>query len=607
MANLLKKSISMLKKLFFIILFFLFQSIATAQKTIELNKKDRSFELNKEYFTVYEDKTCSLSFEEIQKQRFSNHSSNSFNFSYSESKFWVKLKIQNKADKKWMFRMLGTLLDEIELYQGDSTGSFKKRISGDKYPHSQREFDLPDFAFNLIIPQNQVSEIYFSVKSIDTKQFTVRIEDETHFAENQHLRLTMWYFYFGLISMMFIYNLLLYFSTFDKSFIYYSLYIFCFIMAQMTLLGFGTQQFWGEYLWFPNRMPMFFTTTTGVFALLFALNFLDVEHFAPKSKIYFKIFISINIILGVLSLIKPAAIYNQLSSYLIVIQSIMVIIVGFKILNRGYSPARYYLLSWAALFVALILFALKMNGLLASTMINYTILPLGATIEVVLLSLGLGNKIRVTQQALVQQLTENEQVRSRIARDLHDDLGSTLSSIRILSEFAKNQAASNPIQTEEILKKIVNSSQKLQENLQDIVWTTQSKDNSLNELTTRMRRFGGEVLEAKNMDFRMKIDDKIYELSFSANIQYDIFMIFKEAINNIAKYSEAKKVEVKMYLDNNSLNLEIKDDGIGFDTNSEKEGNGLKNMIKRTENIGGKIEIKSELNKKTEISLKIPF
>lgn len=595
------------KTLLFVLLNFI-QFSAWTQKSIFLNDTLSNFDLTNEYFTIFEDKSCNLTFEEIRKQKFKIHSSNSFNFGYSDSKFWIKCKIKNNTEKKWLFRVLGTLIDEIELFQIDSKGKIFKRVSGDKYPHSQREFDLPDFAFNLSIPKSEENEFYLSVKSMDTKLFTVRIEDENSFAKSQYLRLGLWYFYFGLISMIFIYNLLLYFSTFDKSFIYYSLYIFCFIMAQMTLLGFATQHFWGNYLWFPNRMPLFFSSTTGIFALLFALHFLNVNQFAPKAKIYFKILIAVNVLLGTLTLIKPTAIYNQISSYLIVIQAVMVMIVGFKIMNRGYKPAQYYLLSWVALVVALILFALKMNGLLTLTIINYSILPIGATIEMVLLSLGLGNKIRFTQEALVQQLTENEQVRRRIARDLHDDLGSTLSSIRILSEFAKNQVSSNPIQTEEILKKIVDSSQKLQENLQDIVWTTQLKDNNnLNDLTTRMRRFGGEVLEAKNIDFLFKIDEKIYNLSFSANVQYDIFMIFKEAINNIAKYSEANKVQVRMFIENQKLNFEIKDDGIGFDTNSEKAGNGLKNMIKRTENIGGEIKIYSELNKKTEIFIKIPF
>ncbi|MGL4630444.1 MAG: sensor histidine kinase, partial [Leadbetterella sp.] len=299
--------------------------------------------------------------------------------------------------------------------------------------------------------------------------------------------------------------------------------------------------------------------------------------------------------------------------YMIIVQVALVVYAGIRIMLKGYAPARYYMISWAVLFVALILFSLKMMGVLSLTTLNYTLLPIGAAIEVLMLSLGLGNRINTTQkektlaqEELVKQLLENEEVKNRIARDLHDDLGSTLSSIRILSEFAKNKAIIDPEQTQNLLQKIAVSSQKLQDNLQDIVWTNQTKDNLVSDLSIHMIRFGGEVLEAKNITVDFDIKEDIYNIKLGSSMQYDVFMVFKEAINNIAKYAEAKNAIIRMYKQESNLVLEIKDDGQGFDVKQERVGNGLKNMTKRAQDLKGEFTIVSSKELGTHIKLIFP-
>ncbi len=596
----------------FLLFFLSFWTKSEAQKLIQLTDKQLVYEIGNENFMVFEDKSCQMSFEDIKQQTFSKLPTNTLNFGYSESKFWIKLELKNTTNANWVFAIMATLVDEFELYQVNSDGTCKRRISGDKYPHSQRQYDLPVFAFNLQIPQKQVSTIYLSVKSIDTKQFSLLIESEEHFLKMQHNKIYLWFFYFGLLFMMVVYNLLLYFSIYDKSYLFYVLYIFSFIFAQLTLLGFGNQHIWGNYVWYANRTPVFFTSTTGIFALLFAYNFLNVKQFYPKFKAIFVILVIFNLILGISTLFQPMAWSNRFSSYLIILQVISVVIIGILIVRKGYPPARYYMYSWAVLFLALVLFSLKMIGILPYHQITYVLLPIGAAVEVLMLSLGLGNRINTAQKeknkaqrALVEQLQENEQVRQRIARDLHDDLGSTLSSIRILSEFAENQTKNNPADLPNLLNRIKNSTQKLQENLQDIVWTTQTKDENFEGLLIRIRQFGGEILEAKNINYQLKIDEKLNQLHLTPTIQYDIFMIFKESINNIVKYANAKNVIVNFVLKENKAVLSIKDDGVGFDIEQEREGNGLKNMPRRAENIQGELKMTSKIGKGTSIILSI--
>jgi signal transduction histidine kinase len=175
-----------------------------------------------------------------------------------------------------------------------------------------------------------------------------------------------------------------------------------------------------------------------------------------------------------------------------------------------------------------------------------------------------------------------------------------------LSEFAKNESKNHPENIPNILQKINESSRKLQDNLQDIVWTTQNSEHKLESLTSRMRLFAGEILEAKDIDYQIDINKEIGNINLNSTTQYDIFMIYKEAINNIVKYAKAQKVRIEFIIFENEIRLKIIDNGHGFDLNSEKTGNGLKNMKSRAENIGGILHLKSEIGKGSMVDLILP-
>lgn len=202
-----------------------------------------------------------------------------------------------------------------------------------------------------------------------------------------------------------------------------------------------------------------------------------------------------------------------------------------------------------------------------------------------------------------QQRQNLQLIRDRIARDLHDDVGSTLSSIRFFSEFARSKAT-NPEVTP-ILKRINESAATLSESMQDIIWAINSKNDQLDDLLTRMREFGFRMLEARDIHFKVQVSDSFRSTRLDIGQRRNIFLIFKEAVNNAAKYACCTEVSLHIKLVGNHLRMVISDNGNGFDNHKITTGNGLMNMQKRAREIGGILNIFSESGKGTTIEFSV--
>lgn len=194
-----------------------------------------------------------------------------------------------------------------------------------------------------------------------------------------------------------------------------------------------------------------------------------------------------------------------------------------------------------------------------------------------------------------------EKIRSRISRDLHDDLGSTLSSISILSGQVKNKLDKKPEEVAPLLDKINESSVRMNDSLQDLVWAVKPENDTMQELLARMEQFASGLFESKNIDYTFSGAETMASTKLNPEFIRNIYLIFKEAVNNTAKYSACKNATIIVSEKNKVFQMTITDDGIGFNPETVKKGNGLNNMRKRAEQIGGRLEFISEPNKKTGI------
>ncbi len=206
----------------------------------------------------------------------------------------------------------------------------------------------------------------------------------------------------------------------------------------------------------------------------------------------------------------------------------------------------------------------------------------------------------------IQQQNALLAVRNNIAKDLHDEIGSTLTSIKILSQVSHNNLHKDQVKASSMLEKITEQSSQMQQGMSDIVWAIAPDNDKLENMVVRMREYLSHTLESRNIETDFAADERTMVKSISMEQRRDFFLIFKEAINNIAKYSNAKQVSVRLSSGGGKIILAISDDGIGFDPQKVTSSNGLKNMRTRAEALHGRIRIHSALGKGSTIELEIP-
>jgi signal transduction histidine kinase/ligand-binding sensor domain-containing protein len=202
-----------------------------------------------------------------------------------------------------------------------------------------------------------------------------------------------------------------------------------------------------------------------------------------------------------------------------------------------------------------------------------------------------------------QQAVENE--RNRISRDMHDDLGSGLTKIAILSEVVKKQL-SEPEKAKEQLEKIAVTSRELVDNLQDIIWVLNPKNDTLESLSSYIREYGLKYFELLSVVIEFNYPEHFSNILLSEEQRRNIFLTLKESFNNITKHAWCNKVTVTIEETTNEILLSIKDDGKGFDVNGVRLfANGLKNMQNRIEQVGGSYRISSQPGKGTLTEIRI--
>jgi signal transduction histidine kinase len=282
----------------------------------------------------------------------------------------------------------------------------------------------------------------------------------------------------------------------------------------------------------------------------------------------------------------------------------------------------YYILS-GSLFAGLgnvtglVLTYLEDEGILHNIPYKLIFSQAGIILEIFCFTAGLSyksmsaekEKIK-SQENLIEQLKANEllqtkmqNIRNKIAQDLHDDIGSTLSSISILSNLALKEKNAN--QTIATIHEIKDSSITLMEKMDDIVWSINPKNDSLENLLLRIKRFATTLFEAKNIDYAITIQENISEVKLPMEYRQHIYLILKEAINNLVKYADATKAVIQVSYRDSVLELMLQDNGRGFDISRSYTGNGLLSMKNRADLMQAELAMKSNPGQGSSVSLRL--
>lgn len=211
----------------------------------------------------------------------------------------------------------------------------------------------------------------------------------------------------------------------------------------------------------------------------------------------------------------------------------------------------------------------------------------------------------------LKQAVKFEKLRNNIASDLHDDMGSLLSGISLSTNIIQKKLNGNQPEVSNILSKMSHSSSQMMDSMSDIVWTINVKNDRFDNVINRMRAFAVQMLEPLDCIIHFNAGNNLENLKLDMEGRKNLYLLYKEAINNAAKYSDCKTIWINISLKaGKKLFLQIKDDGIGFDQlvtagtpNHKMGGNGIRNMHKRASDLNGSLEIFSQKTNGTEVKL----
>ena len=218
-------------------------------------------------------------------------------------------------------------------------------------------------------------------------------------------------------------------------------------------------------------------------------------------------------------------------------------------------------------------------------------------------------KLAMEQKENIIAIQAAEQrVKDRIARDLHDDIAASMSGIRILSKVANQQFADKIPEAGPILEQISKSAQSTVESISDLIWSVKPHPDFLNDMADRLREYAGKVLESQDIEYQINIPRNLPVLNLDIEARRNIYLLFKEAINNAVKHSKCTTLLIQLQASKKHIALLVSDNGIGFDPKQQMEkgvGLGLSNMGKRAREIGGEFKITSETGKGTSVAFNL--
>ena len=438
------------------------------------------------------------------------------------------------------------------------------------------------------------------------------------------------YIFCGLLLMMILFSIANFLQGGNKDFLYYAAYAF-FLGAMLF-----TKQF---YYYQANEVNFFFESYMdfilqglGIwFFMLFMIRFLETKRNFPfLHKLYTSGIVFLPIALIAYTLIH----YSQVDYYWenllenvitkVVLLLLIVVFLVYAIRNWHHKLLRYLFwgnilfLAFSALSLILVLdrTLITLPGILDDSLVLYEV---GVLIELIFFLMGLTYKNR-TQ--LIEQATEKERLktenerkelekqvavmqahqeeRERISADIHDELGSGMTTIRLMSEIARNKMKENvPVEIE----KISNSANEVLNKMNAIIWSMNSSNDSLDSLVSYIRAYATEYFDGTSIDCRVKMPASIPFKEISGDKRRNIFLCVKESLNNVLKHSKASRVNIDISV-NGNLNILITDNGVGIEQEKGRRfGNGLKNIERRMRTIGGTYQIANHDGTQTMLNL----
>lgn len=368
-----------------------------AQSLIVLDSLHDEYPIGR-YLWLYEDKSAKLTIDSVVSgsyaSKFFASQEESPNFGYTSSVYWARFSVvsQNPNVPYWYLEFAYPMFDHIELYMPTSTGTFVLKRTGDALAFSEREIAYRNYVFSL--PNCIDTMTYFlRLQTQSSMSIPLKIWTPVSFKDKTIAEVFILGLYYGIFLVMVLYNSFLAISLRDKSYAFYVFYVLGFGVFQLTWNGLAYQFLWPDAVWWNNLAPAFFIAFSGFWVANFSRSFLDLKRFLPAiDKLLIALTLFCVVAMGLTMLLPYIHAIRLVYAVPLVLLPIVIPAAVFC-LRKGFRPAGYFLMAWTLFLVTSVFAVLRNLGLVPTNFFTIYGTQIGSALEVILLSLGLADRI----------------------------------------------------------------------------------------------------------------------------------------------------------------------------------------------------------------------
>ncbi len=375
-----------------LMLFLLDSSPVFSLQTLQLTDNADSYPISN-FIEILEDRSRGATLDEVAGRNDWRGGQTALpNFGLSRSAYWARIMIDNTSSRKsWLLEMCFPTLDHMDVFLKPQAGAYTVKRSGDCLPFAWREVKHRNIVFDL--PGRGKTLLLMRFQTEGTMSFPMTIWSAAGFRAKDYEEQIVLGVYYGIILSLFLYNLFLFFTLRDRSYLYYTLYIFCFLMFQTAENGLAFQYLWPGSPWWAQRASPFFLGLTALFALVFTRSFIASYRYSRIMNVCLIAATAAGALFICASVLAP---YHEVIKVGVIMTFIVILIVmlaAIVSLVRGYRPARFFLIAWAILIFFSTLGNAEVAGYLRTNFFLLHGVRLGTSIEAILLSLALADRI----------------------------------------------------------------------------------------------------------------------------------------------------------------------------------------------------------------------
>ena len=593
---------------FFLFWFFLvITPVTISATTVSLNVERDEYSLGK-HLEILEDKEGKWELKDVTSSALSNNFIQSSalvpNFGYTDSVYWVRFRLKSSlpagSDNIWLLEVNYPAIDSVTLYMPDSFGNLVTKTTGDLLSFKDREIPYRNFLFRLFPEPDEETTYYLRFQTTSSMQIPLSIWSQKGFVRKTNYEMLGFGFFYGFVLVMSMYNLILCLKIRDVNHFFYVFQTLIFGMTQLSMNGLAYELFWPNSPALANRSIPFFVGAVSFSGAVFSFNVLNLNSYLPVVYRLRRILYFPACAIMVLSIVGPIKIAILASVYTVLAYLVMVMLIAIYTWAKGYLPARYLTIGWAGLLTGSFILGIQKLGIVPRNFLTDYSGQIGAMAEIFFLSLALSDRINLLKRdkEVADKVFAVE--RGRIAKDLHDVVGSTLSDMLLSVKRVKDRHRLTAI-LQENMGKIV-------EKMRDVIFILNQSENFAATLEIAMEE---RIQFLNNLEkYEVKASFDQIGVRLGVNRSLHLYKIYLEWITNTLKHANPESITVKWRLREEYAVLAIGNDGASFSWGGLIAGNngfGLGNIVERTRSMKAKARSFAFTNNKTVFIIRIPL